>query len=168
MRARSPSRASFVGRGGPSVSASLFVPGPEAVLQRSLRIRLMEVVGVDPVGPQPTKALADLGAQHLRPAAAVATLRRHDADLARGREGEADRLLLALPGPSVGSAKRRAPARGRDPPSEFRGTRASRPSRLVERPCAGGRRLYPRPGSSRCEPARVRIRVRRQQPTPSG
>ena len=40
----------------------VLIDDPETLLQRSLRIRLMEVVEVDPVGPQPTKALLDLGA----------------------------------------------------------------------------------------------------------
>jgi hypothetical protein len=51
----------------------VLVDDPEAVLQRSLRIRLMEVVEVDAVGPEATKALVDLGAQDLGSAPFVAT-----------------------------------------------------------------------------------------------
>jgi hypothetical protein len=84
--------------GATSLARSIPVLGDdrEAVLQRGLWIRLVQVVEVDRLGPQPTKALLNLGFQHVGPAAAPATLRRDDAAVARGRDGGAD-CLLALP-----------------------------------------------------------------------
>jgi hypothetical protein len=69
----------------------------EALLERSLRIRLMEVVEVDAVDAQPTKALVDLGEQHLGSAASLATLRRHNAAL--GNDERAAPIVCSLSPP---------------------------------------------------------------------
>ena len=79
-------------------SVDVVPDGTDAVLQRDLRVRLVQVVEADRVRPEPAKALLDLARDHVGPAIAVAALRRHDASVRCWRERSSDRLLALAAG----------------------------------------------------------------------